>query len=217
MDVRITAIDPAGPDRRARRLVFDASDPRTTAAAAVKELGLTVDDVWSGDDLETALGEAESALARDRALRMLGYRDRSTFELASRLLADGYPQNVVDPLVVRLGALGLLDDERFATGWVSSRRAAGVGRRKTRFELIQRGVSEQVADAVLAEAMPVEGEVDRARDLAHGTVLRTRRDRDRLMRRLVTRGFDLSTAARVAGESDVLGESADAADDLPIP
>lgn len=217
MDVRIESVEVAGPDGRARRLVFDHADPRETSASTVRLLGLASDDAWDSEELEASLSEAEQTLAKERALRLLGYRDRSRIELTRRLRADGYPEQTTRSVVDRMVEVGLVDDARFASAWAASRAASGMGRRRIRQELSERGIDPSLVLEVLDEVVPQEGEADRARAAAGSTRPAARRDRERLIRRLVTRGFDLSTAARVAGEDDVAGRAADSADDLPIP
>src|SRR2546423_8251380 len=66
--------------------------------------------------------------AKDRALRLLGVRDRSRRELEVRLLRAGFEPYDVDRALEDLAAAGLIDDERFAAAVVEhamSNRMAG--------------------------------------------------------------------------------------------
>ena len=137
----IERIEHAGPDRRARRLVFSGQEgTRTTSTAAFKLLGLEEGDEIESADLETLLAEHEPACARERALRVLGYRERSVKELSKRLGDDGYPPAVVQALVERMSELGLVNDERFASAWARARIAAGFGPDRIARELAAKGV-----------------------------------------------------------------------------
>src|SRR5437764_13255034 len=52
--------------------------------------------------------------AKDRALRLLGVRDRSRRELERRLLQAGFDREEIDGALDALTVAGLIDDERFA-------------------------------------------------------------------------------------------------------
>lgn len=196
MAAQLVRIEPAGPDSRARRLIFDDDSTRTTSAAALKQLGLddgatTIDDAT----LEAALDEIELPLAKERALGLLGYRERTCGEVARKLRENGYPSHVVNAVVARFSELELIDDARFARSWSRSRASAGYGRRRVARELAEKGVDKQLAEDVLGEVYADSSDdVARARSALRGATATTRKERDRLLRRLISRGFDMSTA-----------------------
>ena len=175
----------------------DGSEPRITSAAVLKELGLAVDS----DVLEAGLAEAESVLAKERALRLLGYRERSAAELTRKLGESGYDSATVAPIVARFIELGLVDDERFAGMWVRSRVAAGQGAHRIQRELAEKGVAPQIISAALERDCAPDTQVARARESLRGRRPADRKERDRLVRRLVTRGYDLSTALQAVSEA----------------
>lgn len=193
-EVRIDRIETAGRDSRARRIVFSGyAEPRMTSAAAVKALGLAEGDQVDVDELLALLSENEALQARERALRLVGYRERSRRELRSRLLDDGYPSDVVDPLVERFSEYAFVDDERFAASLVRARLSAGYGRRRIERDLAEKGVSPVLIVSALASA-ECEDEISRATALIGSRPLSTRAERDKVVRRLVSRGFDVSVA-----------------------
>jgi regulatory protein len=91
--------------------------------------------------------------ARDKALRLLGVRNRSSRELRQRLLADGFSESVSDRVLQNLQESGLVDDQRFA---VERARAMGKGKgwgpRKLRSDLIQRGIPAEVTEVAIGQA-----------------------------------------------------------------
>ncbi len=203
MPITITAIETTGRSPRARRLRFDHAEPRITSAPVVKQLGLAEGDAWDEERLAAALDEAEPELAKERAFRMLGYRERSRHEVLHGLLDDGYSRGVAEAVVDRLEELSLVDDTRFATMWTRSRVAAGFDRRRIRRELEQKGVEPSVIGEALDEVAPAEDSAERATAALRGRKAADRAGRDKLIRRLVSRGFDLQTAiAAVADESE---------------
>lgn len=210
MSPRIERIEDAGPDRKARRLVFDdGSEPRLTSAAVVKELAIEEGALYPGDELETSLAGVEPQFAKDRALRLLGYRERSCAELTRKLKDSGYGPQVAGAVVSRFVELGLVDDERFAGMWVRSRVSAGRGGRRIRQELAEKGIAPEIIAAAMADSCPPDEQLQRACDALRGRSASDRKERDRLIRRLVARGFDLSVARRAVESVSEAAESGD--------
>jgi len=207
MALRIEAIDVAGPDGRARRLVFaDGRQTRQTSAAAVRQLGLKAGDEVNDVEFDEQLHLAELELAKERSLRLLGFRERSAAELTRRLADDGYPEPVRRATVARLSELALVDDERFAFAYARSRGAAGYGPRKVRNELRRRGISEDTAHQAVSEAFSERDELEHSRMALKGRTAADRKDRDRLVRRLVSKGFSLSAARAAVDAVSSAGE-----------
>ena len=143
------------------------------------------------------------------ALRFLGSRPRTRWELERRLRRSAAEEAVVDATLERLSAIGYLDDAEFARWWADQRdRHAPRGRRMLEAELRQRGVPREVIqaqrEAGVGERAPEdeglpENEEERAR-IALERHLRGRpmpadqRAIQRLGMYLVNRGFDSETA-----------------------
>lgn len=197
MTPRVERIEDAGPERKARRLVFDdGSDPRVTSAAALKMTEISVGVEIDPTALDRVLAKIEPSLAKESAFRILGYRDRSRAELERKLRDRGYPAGVADETVARLEELGIVDDQRFAASWVRSRAAQGLGARRIARELVQKGVAAETIDEALAPELSQETQLQAAVHALRGKVATDPKQRDRFVRRLVTKGFDLRTAIR---------------------
>ena len=214
----IARIERAGPDMRARRLVFtDGSPSRVTSAAAVRELGIEEEVEISPETLEEALAAIEPSLAKERALRLLGYREHSRAELQRKLRDSGYPDGVSSAIVARFVEVELVDDARFASAWVRSRRASCYGSRRIRQELERKGIAAEIVDAAIAEEAP-DGDDESARAqaaLGSRTAI-DRAGRDKLVRRLVSRGFSLGVSIAAVNATRVMGsEGIDTPPDLP--
>jgi regulatory protein len=178
-----------------------------TAAAVVRELSLDAGDQRDRASLDEDLRQAEMKQSRERALRLVGYRERSTDELRRRLLDDGYPQAVVEPLVERFVELGLVDDDRYSRMYVRSRLRSGYGVRRIAHELDKKGVPAHVVAAALDE-IATDDPVMMARMALGGRVATDLRERQRLIQRLVVKGYDLRTAI-AAVEAGISPESLD--------
>ena len=145
------------------------------------------------------------------ALRFLGTRPRTRWELERRLRAAGASDEVLDGALARLAELGYLDDDAFARYWAEQRdRHAPRGRRLVEAELRQRGVPREVIERLRAEPLErrpedeslPETELERAR-VALSRHLRGRllpEDLSALQRIgmfLMRRGFDAETVRAV--------------------
>ncbi len=122
-------------------------------------------------------------------MRLLGYRERSTHELARRLTDDGFPDQVARDVVASLEHRGLVDDARYAEQLVRTRAAAGYGSRRLLQELLDNGIERGEAEALLRESLSPSSEAERLRALVRARPPTDRRTRESLLRRLVAKGF----------------------------
>jgi regulatory protein len=155
----------------------------------------------------------DSAAAMEVALRFLGTRPRTRYELAQRLRRAAVPEETAGQVLDRLAELGYVDDAAFARWWGEQRdRHAPRGLRRLEAELRQRGVPRDVIDAYRIEhAAPERAredealpgtEAERASEaLARHLRGRPMPDDPRSLQRiglfLVRRGFDPETARSV--------------------
>ena len=152
--------------------------------------------------------ETREEQAHALCLRLLAARARSRAELIDKMAKRGYPDEVVETVLGRLVAVGLVDDEDFAAQWVRSRHTySGKGKRALAAELRTKGVDAEVIAAALdgidagAERVRAEQLVDRKlrrEMLADG-------DDPKVMRRLVgmlaRRGYSQSMAVAVVTDA----------------
>ncbi|MEM9292070.1 MAG: regulatory protein RecX [Acidobacteriota bacterium] len=127
----------------------------------------------------------------DRALDFIARRPHFTAELRSKLLKRGYGQEEVAATLETLQGKGWVDDGETARSFVRQRLARGpTGRRRLQAELGRRGVSSEIAAAVLDELMP-EDEAPAAQEAARAWMRRRRGrwDRAALARHLQGKGF----------------------------
>lgn len=138
----------------------------------------------------------------ERALRLLAVRPRSRRELQLRLRRAGFEPDQVEDELIRLEAVGLVDDEAFARELaqhhVASRRS---GRRAVVGALAAKGVSREVIEEVVAGLGGEEDE--RALELARERASRLAelpRDKafGRLSSVLMRRGYEPQTAREAA-------------------
>jgi regulatory protein len=167
--------------------------------------------------------DAEAAMKI--AVRFLGTRPRTRWELERRLRRASADGGVISATLDRLAAMGYVDDTAFARWWAEQRdRHAPRGRRMVEAELRQHGVAREVLEALRGsglaepaldgEAMPAsESEQARAaldRHLRGRPLPEDPKARQRLGAFLVRRGFDpdtVRTTLRLAAAESTPGGS----------
>ncbi len=170
--------------------------------AVVRKVGLEVGDDIEQDLLEGQLARVEPALARERALYLLSGRERSTAELRSKLLDDGFEESVARDVIADLADRGLVDDARFAEALSRSLvNGRGYGRERVARELARHGVDPDLAHNALEEACPRDDEyvraLETARRMSRGRVL----DVGRLASRLARKGFTVTLSFAAARDA----------------
>ncbi len=135
--------------------------------------------------------------ARGRAYRYLGHRDRSVAEVRAYLAGKEVEEDVAEAVVAELLELGYLDDARFAQRYAEDRRTLdGWGAERIARQLAAVGIEREHVDAVLAERDAGE-ELDAAVEVLQRKLrapCADDRERDRALRLLVRRGYDLEVA-----------------------
>ena len=104
--------------------------------------------------------EPSAADLRTRALALLARREHSRAELVRKLEHAGFARDDIAPLLDEFETKNWLSDRRYAESWVADHRAKA-GSVKLAYELRQRGVSDDVIEAVLGNNR--DSEVERAR------------------------------------------------------
>ncbi len=151
----------------------------------------------------------DAAAAMEIAVRFLGARPRTRWEISRRLERAGVREEISQATLDRLAQLGYVDDLAFARWWAEQRdRHAPRGRRMLEAELRRQGVRSETIDEFRAhhaapERLPEDvdlpgTEAERARDALdrhlRGRVMPTdRRAVQRIGMFLMRRGFDPET------------------------
>jgi regulatory protein len=134
---------------------------------------------------------------RERALRLLARREHSRVELVRKLGQAGFAASDIAPLLDEFEAKNWLSDRRFAESYVADHRAKA-GSVKLAYDLRQRGVSDDVIEAVLGDNR--DSELERAREVwkkKFGTPPTGTTETARQMRFMQSRGFTVDTIRKV--------------------
>lgn len=99
--------------------------------------------------------------AREAAYRLIRYRARSVQELQTKLEEKGFDAQVIEHTIAWAHSSGLLNDAKFAQLWVNDQVRRPRGARQLRWELKNKGVSEEDIDNALSKAELDERELIR--------------------------------------------------------
>ncbi|MFO8034953.1 MAG: regulatory protein RecX [Candidatus Bipolaricaulota bacterium] len=134
--------------------------------------------------------------------RLVGVRPRTESEVSRRLVAKGFPAEVVQRVIEWGRQAGLLDDQLFARLYAEDRLLSRpCSRRLLAQELRRKGIDPAVAQAAANNALPEADEAELAtRALAGGQALWQRLSPEAARRRaaafLLRRGFSQAVARR---------------------
>lgn len=164
---------------------------------------LAEDQEITEEEIKNVLYQAEKEKIRERAFRLLNFRDRSAHEMTERLLKLGYDLTLVEETVGELVAENTLDDRRFGRAFTDDyTNLKPKGNLFLRRELKHK----KVAPEIIEELTKTRDEKDLIRKLVSAKLgrydRRNPKDRQKIIRYLAYRGFALNSILDVLGGAD---------------
>lgn len=154
----------------------------------------------SVQDQEQLSEEEQARQAYHAAVRLLGSRDHSEYELTGKLASRDHTDQAIQSALDELRQLNYVNDERYAQLYTEQRLSRGYGPLSVRSKLRERGVSSALVDAALADQPVSWAELAQAalenRFGVDVIVSTEQRDQARIARFLASRGFASSDALR---------------------
>ena len=152
-------------------------------------------DLHEGDQIDDGIIQnillaQEKQKIRERALRILHYRKRSALELQSRLIKVGFDNNLVQEVIEEFLRDNTLNDENFAESFVADyTNLKPKGNIFISRELAKRGVCQQVIQKVISIRDEKQMVSDFLRKKLAHLRIKNPKDRRKILRRLLSRGF----------------------------
>ncbi len=153
--------------------------------------------------------KSERIKAEAKAFRLLTRRAHSEKELRAKLTAVPFSKDIVDDVVDKCFRLGYLNDEVFAKQRARSLALNRLfGDLKISADLKERGVSSEILQGTIIQIDSEIDEMDRIRKLiekrrrANETLLSDERQKARLIRNLLSRGFSLALIRKTINEEE---------------
>ena len=139
--------------------------------------------------------------AREYALRLLEYRERSEQEIKERMSRKNYNERLIKSTIESLKNHNLVNDRRFARMWAESCLRRSYGRWKVQSDLSKKGIDEEIVEEVLRESYSKVDEVQIALALIQKKWPFLEEEKNVLLRRvsdfLKRRGFPFEVIAEV--------------------
>jgi regulatory protein len=101
------------------------------------------------------------------AIKLLGVRKRSVFEMRNRLKRKEFENNIIDEVIEELTEYKYLNDEEFAEAYINDRINFNPrGSFLVKKELREKGVAENIVNEKIKELFPEEKEMELAKKAA---------------------------------------------------
>lgn len=153
----------------------------------------------------------EFAKFYNKALRFLSFRPRSEKEVRDNLKktfrrGSGPSETTIELIIKKLKDYKFLDDLEFAKMWVWERSLLKLKPlRVIKFELKQKGITEEIIEQVLSDSKEDEKDLEKAKKIIDKKIskykgLEKQKIREKLGRFLASRGFDYDTIKEVLKE-----------------
>ena len=203
---KITAIETQKKRGDRKSIYVDGEFVAGAHEEVVAALSLGVGQIFDKGRLVELVRAETVRKARESALRLISYRDRSKSEVRKRLIGDDYPEDVVDEVIEKLSQAGLLDDQKFSQDWVKARTVDSskpMGKVRLAWELRTKGVEAPMVEEALENL-----DEDAEYQLALSAVARKAEKmdcgdpsfRNKLTSFLRRRGFDWEIISKVLDE-----------------
>ena len=188
--MKISKIEPQKKNKRRSTIFINGKFAFGLSNEILLKFDLHEGDLIERDLIENVLFEQEKQKIRERALRILRYRKRSSGELKTRLMRIGFDTNLVESIIEEFIEDNTLNDNDFAASFVADyTNLKPKGNIFISRELKKRGISPDTVDKALSlrdEDRVVKDFVEKK--LSHFD-LRNPKDRQKVLRRLLSRGF----------------------------
>ena len=181
-------------------LTLSSGEVLTMPRALLRERPYKAGMPFDREAYDALIRDRAYAFALEKAITLLAARARTEKEIVDSLYNNAYSDVVIAKVMARLHEAGYINDAQFAEQWASSRTTKGLGSRRIRMELRQKGVdAEQIDltlssmddDAVMDSALKAAQKASRGKDLSSPA------DRQKILAALARRGFDFSLSKKV--------------------
>lgn len=152
------------------------------------------------DDAFDAIHALEGRVCLTMLTEMLSRRDHGTEEARRKLALYGFRDIEIDAAIERATELRFLNDDRFVAYFIEERKRRGWGRRKVEVELKRRGIDLDAVPGWPEDYFSDEDDLSRARELLSRRPVPDSGAFEKLVRRLMSKGFSYGVAAQAARE-----------------
>ncbi len=163
----------------------------------------------SKEDLEEILLDTVYRRAKQKALSILKFMDRTEQELRDKLSNAGYTNDIIDRTIVYVSEYGYLDNERYASSYIRARMNSK-SRLAIQMELLQKGLEKDLIEQAMKEEYQIDDEDAQTEDAELVAIRRavekkarasgedlTPDQKKKIMASLYRKGFDIAKIRQV--------------------
>jgi regulatory protein len=148
----ITRLATARSRDRKINIYLDGKYTLSLPAEVVIQEGLKTDQELSASRLKSLAAAEKQNRCLNAAIRYIGYRPRSEYEVRQRLQRRGFDGDCLDKVITSLKEQGHIDDTSFARFWKENRQDFSPrSRRLTRMELRRKGIDNELIERIVSE------------------------------------------------------------------
>ncbi|MCR5495616.1 MAG: recombination regulator RecX [Treponema sp.] len=135
--------------------------------------------------------------AEMKAVEYLARAEQCRYKLMQKLMNKKYEKKYIEEALDYLEAKNYLNDVRFASFWLNSRKINHFeGRSKLLAELLSRGISKEDSSAALEDFYQDNSEEELCRK-DYEKCLRAKKDQERIIKTLLSHGFSYSLVKKI--------------------
>lgn len=171
-----------------------------------EEYGLMEDSELSEEVYLKLLWEMVFPRAKQKALSLLKFHDRTEAELVQRLREEGYPEQIILKTIEYVCEYGYLNDIRYATNYINTRKA-NKSKLILTAELTSRGISKDIIHQIISaeyDDLGEDPELPAIRKAIHKKTsdpsLLSWEEKQKLMAHLYRKGFSAEKIRKVIDE-----------------
>ncbi len=184
---------------------FDNDDKLILSYEIFLKNGLKKNEDISDSRLSSLIEQNQIYFLKQKAYRLLGRRQHSSYELKIKLRQKGYKSEFIEQIIEELNSKGLLNDYEFALAFSEeSITNKSWGKKKVEAELFKRGVDRGVISEIIEEKFPEGSGFDKALELGRKKMklLQARKAEpeklsSKLYSFLLSKGYDYESCKRV--------------------
>lgn len=185
-------------------IYFDGEYSFFLSSKEVQQLNLVEGDELVSDFYEALLEKIILPKAKQKALAILKFMNRTESELRNKLSDAGFPQSIVDKAIQYVDSYGYLDDERLAEAYIRTRKNTK-SKLAIKMELMQKGVDSKVIELAFSEEYEKEDEEDPEIEAIKKAIAKKAKmpeemdfdSKQKLIASLYRKGFDISKIKQV--------------------
>lgn len=157
-------------------------------------------DDLSADILNELILSSEEILCRQYLYDYAAKYVKTKRGYYDKLLEKGYSKSAAKKAVENAEYYGIIDDRVFAENYIEMNRSKK-GRFALKSELLKKGVSSEIIEDILSEMEPQDDQLQTLVKKLAKNGISSREERDKLCKKLLTRGFSYDEINRAVSEA----------------